>query len=382
MRLAYISPSILPSRYANSVHVVQQCAALGELGIDVTLFGRRSIQKKNIREDLRLTYGVELERVSLSTFYTSWSRGNSIAIAAHAILKIFSGDNFDLVFSRNLFASFFLAFLSKIPLVVEVHQIEFGFRGWLQRATCRHRRVKIVVISKQLRRDLVGLIGDRFATICVLPDAAPGMRALPTKKERLLWRRELFGKPNDRNKFICGYVGHLYPGRGIDIIESLANDCPDILFVVIGGNESDVNTRRLKNHRHNLFFLGHMPHPKAMRSMSAVDILLMPYQRKVSIGIAGHDTGKWMSPMKMFEYMSSGTPFIASDLPILREILCDGKNAILVSPTNIVEWRLKLEYLKENPKIRRNLAHQAYVDFENKHTWQRRAEDILKLIRE
>ena len=58
----------------------------------------------------------------------------------------------------------------------------------------------------------------------------------------------------------------------------------------------------------------------------------MPYQAKVSIGVKGHDTGRWMSPMKMFEYMAAGVPVISSDLAVLREILINEKNALLVSP--------------------------------------------------
>jgi glycosyltransferase involved in cell wall biosynthesis len=380
MRLAYISPSVLPSRSANSVHVVQQCDALGKLGIDVTLFAKRFEQTADLRADLRHAYGVELERVTLSTVYTRWSRANNITIAVHAILRVMIDGCFDAVLSRNLFASFLLAFVSRVPLIIEVHQIERGFRGWLQRMACRCAGVTIVVISEQLGRDLGRWVGDKEVVIRVLHDAAPVMPALPADEEKLSWRRELLADPVDRDKFVCGYVGHLYPGRGIEIIEALARECPDMLFLVIGGNDSDVAERRSQNAQPNLRFLGHVPHPVARRTMSSVDLLLMPYQEKVSIGLAGHDTGRWMSPMKMFEYMSSGTPFVASDLAVLREVLRDGDNAVLTAPQSIAAWRRSILALRDNPALRKDLARRAYDDYQSNYTWRRRAERILALI--
>lgn len=380
MKLAYISPSVLPSRSANSVHVVQQCDALGSLGIDVTLFAKRFERTVDLQADLRHAYGVELERVTLSTVYTRWSRANNITIAVHAILRILVGGGFDAVLSRNLFASFLLAFLSNIPLIIEVHQIERGFRGWLQRMACRCARVKVVVISEQLGRDLGPWIGGKEGAIYVLHDAAPAMPTLPAQGERLSWRQELLPDSADQGKFICGYVGHLYPGRGIEIIEALARECQDMLFLVIGGNDSDITERRRHNTQSNLRFLGHVPHPVARRIMSSVDLLLMPYQEKVSIGLVDHDTGRWMSPMKMFEYMSSGTPFVASDLAVLREVLHDGENTLLVAPQSVAAWRCGIQTLRDNPALRKDLSRRAYDDYQNNYTWRRRAERILALI--
>ena len=41
---------------------------------------------------------------------------------------------------------------------------------------------------------------------------------------------------------------------------------------------------------------------------------------------------EFTSPLKLFEYMASGRPIVASDLPSLREVLADGRNALLVEP--------------------------------------------------
>lgn len=381
MRLAYISPSVLPSRSANSIHVVQQCDALAKTGVEVTLFAKRqSAEASSLRQEVQSAYGADLAGIRLRTVFTPWSRANNITIALHAVTHVLLGERFDGILSRNLFASFLLAFVARIPLIIEVHQLETGFRGWMQRLACGRAGVTVVTISEQLKRDLQSAIGPHEAAIHVMHDAAPETPALPSDEEKRQWRQELFIAPADQERFVCGYVGHLYPGRGIEIIEALAQECPDMVFLVIGGNDNDVEEKRRRNNLSNLRFVGHVPHPVARRAMASVDLLLMPYQEKVSIGLHGHDTGRWMSPMKMFEYMSSGTAFVASDLPVLREVLHDGDNAILVAPKSIEAWRQSILALRDDPVLRKNLARRAYDDYRDNYTWRRRAERIVALL--
>ena len=89
----------------------------------------------------------------------------------------------------------------------------------------------------------------------------------------------------------------------------------------------------------------------------------MPYQTKVSIGSKGHDTGRWMSPMKMFEYMAAGVPIISSDLPVLREILRNEENALLVSPSKHKEWCMALDRLSNDPVLAESIGKCAYSDY-------------------
>jgi glycosyltransferase involved in cell wall biosynthesis len=381
MRLAYISPSILPSRSANSIHVLQQCLALQEAGVDVTLFAKRRSWKGNdLPAEIGRAYGVETRGLTLRTVLTPWDRGNNIAIAVFACLAVMTGGRYDAVLSRNLFASFILAFVWRKPLIVETHQLETGLRGRMQRMICRSKRVSMVAISQRLAADLREAAGDSEMAIHILHDAAPVSPALPSDRQRYQWREELVPDARERSRFICGYVGHLYPGRGIEIIEGLARRLPDVLFLVVGGNDADIARKKRDAGHPNLLLLGHVPHSVARRAMSAVDLLLMPYQEKVSIGVDGHDTGRWMSPMKMFEYMSSGTAFVASDLPVLREILRDGENAALVAASDLDAWEQKVAGLRNDAARRQALAVRAYQEYQQDHTWRRRAERIVALL--
>ena len=59
--------------------------------------------------------------------------------------------------------------------------------------------------------------------------------------------------------------------------------------------------------------------------LKASDLLLMPHPREIFYQ-------KYVSPLKLFEYMCSNKPIIASNLEAIREILKHKKNAFLVEP--------------------------------------------------
>ena len=102
----------------------------------------------------------------------------------------------------------------------------------------------------------------------------------------------------------------------------------------------------------------------------------MPYQKVVSIGPIGSDSSQWMSPLKMFEYMSSNVAIVSSDLPVIREILHNNENCLLVSPNDYNGWKQAVTKLLQNETLRARLAREAFKDFQTKYTWKHRAKTL------
>ena len=81
--------------------------------------------------------------------------------------------------------------------------------------------------------------------------------------------------------------------------------------MIIGGTDEDVLYYKSINKSSNVIFTGHIANSLIPNYAIMSDILLMPYTK---------DTPTWrhMSPMKMFEYIATGNPIIATDLPVIK----------------------------------------------------------------
>jgi glycosyltransferase involved in cell wall biosynthesis len=106
--------------------------------------------------------------------------------------------------------------------------------------------------------------------------------------------------------------------------------------------------------------------------------VLMPHATTGVVGATGaSDISKWTSPMKMFEYMASGVPLVASTLPVLAEVLRDGDNSLLVPAADIAAWRAAIERLLADDDLRYRLAKRAQDDLVAHYTWDARAEHVM-----
>lgn len=380
--LLYIAPSVFPSRAANAVHVVLQVEAFSAQGTQVDLVaGTAAEEDEAMAAKIKETYGVAWRNVRLRTVPVRSGRAATLRIALASLFLVRRGQ---VVLSRNLYASFAIAVLLGRPLFFETHELETGWRKLLQRAIMRARRTTTVVISQKLAGFLAEHHGCAPARTLVLHDAArAGPPPWPREKRREELRR-LIPETEGAWTGAAGYFGHLYAGRGIEIVEALAAARADVLFLVFGGDEAEIARRRAAAEgRKNLRFMGHAPHALAAQLMRCMDVLLMPYQESVAIGgRSGHDTARWMSPMKMFEYMASGGAILSSDLPVLREVLEDGRNALLVPPAQAEAWGAALDrLLRQDGALAMQLAVAAYADLKESYTWDKRAMALLQAAR-
>lgn len=374
MRVAYISGAAIPSYTANSIHVMKMCQAILQEGHHVTLFAPRGRAERSLSSvDLWRHYGIE------SRFPVIWlpapgRLGHLIyaVLATHRCRSM----GVELVFARHLSAAAIGARCG-LPVVFEMHEIPSSLSGRLQlRLLLGSKHLKrVVVITEALKGLLLSAYPARLAAerVLVAPDGVDleRFRNLPSSLDA---RRRLGLRAEG---IIAGYVGHLYRGRGIGLILELAQCFPDVLFLLVGGCPADVEFWRQKANGlelPNVLFSGFVPNRDVPLYLAACDILLMPYERSVSVS-GGGDTAKWMSPMKMFEYMASGRLIIASDLPVLREVL-DGSNALFAAPGDVKAWAEALDRAAADDALRAQLSARAREDA-RRYTWRRRAARCL-----
>ena len=180
-----------------------------------------------------------------------------------------------------------------------------------------------------------------------------------------------------------GYVGHLYSGKGMEIISKMAPHCQWADFHVLGGVEDDILLWKSRcHHAQNIVFHGYVPHSKVPGFLKSFNILLLPNQLKVTGYGKGKtsDIGSWTSPLKAFEYMSANKPILVSNIPVLKEIFQHKHNALLCQFDDPIDWALKLKEIELNNEQAQKIAQNAYDDFLSKYTWSNRAQYILNTI--
>ncbi|MGW8121964.1 glycosyltransferase [Roseivirga echinicomitans] len=376
MKIAYLSDSALPSKRANSVHVMHMCNAFNALGHETVLFGLRG--EKASFEKIMQWYGVSgfdlkltsLRIPKLTLWWHAWS-----------ILRGVRKFKPDVIFGRSLYGCYLLAkhgfkvcFETHNPLNTLTKQQQEIFIKLLKSPNL----IGIVVISQALMKLILSqtelIKEDR---ILVAHDGATIQNFTNSDLASYPW-------PNSTNERLqIGYVGTISQGRGIELIVELSKKLGHLDFHIIGGRKEDlvnigiVDTGELEN----VFFHGFVSPKEAALARKRCDILLAPYQENVMIR-SGKNTAAYMSPLKVFEYMEAGKAIIASDLPVLREVLIDKSNCILVAPASLSEWYDKLIYLSENSLLHQQLGANAKHDLLTNYTWEKRAACILAFVNE
>jgi glycosyltransferase involved in cell wall biosynthesis len=359
MRILYLSRSLIPSRQANSIHVMNMCNAFSN-NHNVLLLGMKSTHNNAV--DIFSYYGVS-NKFSLDLIKIRRKIFNFLSYFESA-MKIIRYKP-DVVYSRTLTLAW-LSTILRFPVIFESHDPVVLFKGIrsgiFNRLMSSKKLMRIVVISKPLK-DSYCKYGIDEKMILVAHDAANENNATPLKFK-------------NKKRLQVGYIGHLYKGRGIELIASMAQRCEWADFHIAGGMENDIKYWKSRyNNINNLKFHGFLDPSKVQSFMRGCSVLLAPYQSIVEV-LGGGNTVDWMSPLKIFEYMSSGVPIIASDLPSLREILIPGKTCLMCEYNNIEDWVRNLNSLKSD-LLRREISESAKKVFIKSYTWDIRAQLVL-----
>ncbi|NBB78374.1 MAG: glycosyltransferase [Verrucomicrobia bacterium] len=311
-------------------------------------------------------------------------RGQSAAYAVAAALEIWR-INPDLVIGRHVHSCALAAWIGYSTIYERHSPIwDTGWRKYLSFKYLSFRLLrlspnlqKLILITEALRESYVKHESTSQEVLQVVPDAAdaPAETDLPAEvssSERV--------RAAGREKTLqVGYVGNLYPGKGMKVIVEVASLMPEVDFHVVGGLVEDILKWKKRSDSSNVHFHGFVDQKKVPCYIQSFDVCLLPNQRRVETR-GGTEIGGFTSPLKMFEYMSMGKAIVASNLPVLQEVLTHKKNAILCDPEKIEQWVASINYLKQHPEVSKQIGKRARDDFIANHTWDIRAQRVLENI--
>lgn len=381
MKIAIITNSRIPSLTANSIQAMKVAQALMQLGHDIRMFAPAETDSVT-KETLLSHYGLRLvPDLDLLPSIKRLKRLDFIVHAQHAAKRFGA----ELIYTW-LPQSAALGAWMGYPVVLEMHADNSGKLGvwWMRQFWKRNTPKVMTVTTSALRKALERSTNFQFKDDAVL--LAPNgvelekYAGLPSPTDA---RRQL----NLKEGLTVGFTGHIYPGRGADLLFELAKQMPNVNFLWVGGTPELVDFWRGKLTEANVInvtMTGFVKHESIPLYQAATDVLLMPYSRSIEAS-SGQDIAEVINPMKMFEYMAAGRGIVCADLSVIREVLNEG-NAVLVEPVEegnrewgIGNWKLAIESLLVDESRRLALGAQARKDVEQL-TWVKREERVMELL--
>lgn len=169
------------------------------------------------------------------------------------------------------------------------------------------------------------------------------------------------------------YSGHLYEHKGIPTLLETARLMPEYKFVLVGGWTNDINKVKedCKNlNLNNVKIVGHVVQSELASYLYAADVLILPTSKSWHLS-------ETTSPLKLFEYMATRRPIVASALPTINTVLRDRENALLAQPDEPLSFKQAIVQLFENPTLASVIAERAFEEVHN-FTWDSRVERILQ----
>lgn len=390
MRLLCIDPSPFPSDVTASLQLIQNCCGLAKHVESLSLFvsqGRSG--------DLSGYYGLPLPgNLSVKRLPAFKMRGKRLRwswnlpfhflsfLSTFALLR---STGIDALLFRNLkLAAFFLKArgIVALPLLIfETHecftislQEELKRRGLSSAGKVR----RLMALEAFVYQNADGIITLTSKLKELIQERFPHSRRISAIPDGVDLTRYPFQPLPPQGEKLVLYIGSLHPWKGIEGLIKAMTYLPEVKLRIVGGKPGRIKELKALALSEGVFnrveFTGYVAPRDRFEHFAQASVFALPFS-KASIASA------FTSPLKLFEYMASGRPIVASDLPSLREVLIDGENALLVQPEDPRALAAGIQRVLEDQALAEKLVAQARKDVEQ-YTWEERGRRIVQFIQE
>ncbi len=358
-KLLYLSDFSLPNKSAYTVHVLKICEAFSKKKIQVKLIVNSSkVNFKKVKRDYLLDHSFNIHPLRKRKIKLNLIQRIFDTIK---ILLFLKNEKFDYIISRNIIASVFLAFF-QIKNILEIHTETTGITKYilfLTKIRFIKKNIKFIYIHKNLKKFL-NLEKNKSI---VLDDAVKlnDFNKYPQKKTK--------------KEFV--YTGSFVNGKGVEIILKLAEFFKEYNFNLYGNIDTmEFHNKKKCSKFSNIKIYGFKSYSSITKVLIKTEYLLMPYQKKISVLKDNVDVSRYISPLKMFEYLAAKKIIFASKHNVYSHILKNNYNSILLIPNNINDWVKKISKVLKNPKKYQPLKKNSYLTAK-KYSWDSRCSKIL-----
>ena len=260
-----------------------------------------------------------------------------------------------------------LPVLLGVPMACEIHDYFESSVGLINRVVLP--RLKYLIVTNAIKAEFLHkkyrIPRERML---VQPNAvaAKDFDILETRREA----RERLSLPQDER--IIMYTGHLYAWKGGYTLAAAMEFIPNGTLYFVGGTDFDRNALQrfvAENQLPRISFIESQPHEKIPLYLRTADVVVLPNTAKEAV------SREETSPVKLFEYLASGTPIVATDLPSVREIVSE-KEVIFAKPDDPRDMARAIENAFSADDARKESA----ISLARKHSWEDRARAISRFV--
>tara|TARA_Y100000768_G_C23984569_1_gene687946 strand:+ start:1819 stop:2907 length:1089 start_codon:yes stop_codon:yes gene_type:complete len=352
--LIYISEIIFPSKSAYSIQVMKMCEAFSKKGFKVKLFSLDNNEKKYLHSSYNCSKKFEIKSfgINKNNFL------NRLKYAFKIFFYLIKRKNKRIFYSRSVITGLLLNLFYK-KIIIEIHHPLKSFTFFLFqffKIFDLMNNISFVFISNNLKN----LFKLKNKSI-VLDDAVDFENYQKFKSNKKL------------NK-TCVYTGSFSKGKGLETIIKISELLPNVKFHLYGDfSNSFLSKSELLKYK-NIIYKGYVKNKKIPEILNLYYSYLMPYSKKVYVRSKNIEVGKYMSPLKLFEYLASSGVLFASDMKVYKHII-NKNNSILIKNNSIYEWKKKITLFFKNKRKFNYLSKNA-TKLAKENTWQDRAEKI------
>lgn len=138
----------------------------------------------------------------------------------------------------------------------------------------------------------------------------------------------------DLNRII--YIGHVAKIKGVEILFSLAESRPDLIFEIVGKIDDEYKDI-VKQLPKNIMLLGDVDRNMVKNYLDKADVFLLP---SISEGFS----------MSLLEAMARGLPIIATNVGDNSNMLEENKGGVIIKERNVEEFRNAIKYLEQKDR--------------------------------
>ncbi len=370
-RIIYLANYRLPTEKAHGLQIAKMCEAFADIGFKVALYVPSKAHNP-IKQSISEYYGVksnfEVKRIWSPDFLAMRILPGTLRFFMQSVwfglrVLLMKIPNDAICYTRN-------PLLVRILNVKGVQGIVFESHGLPRRKNLYVKMISkaslVACNSKGTLRDLEKFgIRGRLAPNGVDLKTFENLGSKETLKKESGWNTDV---P------IVLYTGHLYKWKGVDtLVKAKSLMKGNAAFYLVGGTKGEITDlkTRIGGEQSGVRYIEHIKHERVPAMLRAADILVLPNSKH------SEESVSYTSPIKMFEYMASGTPIIASDLPTIREVL-DDSCAVFFAPDDAESLAARIDTLLTDKTRRDEVAHAARKKVEQ-YTWTERAKGIMQI---